>query len=111
MEEAVWFFRFKNLVHVRCLHDGIKRLRQVDPRNPWIILDEGERILRRLNAMDEVTNHPIIELMIKEKLSRWIFLAVYEKKSEDPSWIVDKLRECVNKLQLEKKQQCVWPVT
>uniref|UniRef100_A0A9J2NRB9 DUF5641 domain-containing protein n=1 Tax=Ascaris lumbricoides TaxID=6252 RepID=A0A9J2NRB9_ASCLU len=74
------------------------RLPQADPRNPRIVLGEVECILKQLYIVNEDTNHLMIELMVEQKLRKWILLEAYEKKSEDPSWNVDMLREYVEKL-------------
>lgn len=53
--------------------------------------------------MNEDTNHPIIEMMVEEKLPRRILFEVYGKKNEDPSWDIDKLRNYIDKLTARKE--------
>ncbi|VDK53065.1 unnamed protein product [Anisakis simplex] len=90
--------RFGNeRIIIKSLHDELKRIRQADPKNPSQTINEIERVLRQLEAMNEDIKHPIIELIVEENLPKWLLINIYE-------WDINKLREYINEVVIRREE-------
>lgn len=65
------------------LHLEMKRLKPVDGKRIREGVEDIEPIIRRLDNIEDDTNHSQIEMAIESKLSKWVRSAIYDVKEED----------------------------